>query len=91
MKSKKTRTLTKLQVFAAIAWVVMTGMHTLYFLNSDLDFEHYLIGLAIISGTCLLAWGMPFGPISSYLATGKPLRPFMVGKPRKKRASSKQA
>src|SRR4030042_4503466 len=83
-KKKRTRIFTtKLQVFAAIAWVLMCGMLTINFT----DTYNYILGLLIVTGACLLAWGVPFAPGIVYrLFMGQQLGAFKIneGKKRKK-------
>jgi hypothetical protein len=82
-KKRRSRLLTtKLQRFAAIAWVLMCAMLTISFS----DIKNYLLGISIVTGVCLLAWGIPFGSGVIYkFFTGQPVQPFKIDASRRKR------
>jgi hypothetical protein len=86
-KKKRARIFaTKLQVFVAIAWVLMCAMLTINFS----DIKNYLLGISIVTGVCLLAWGIPFGSGVIYrLFTGLPLEPFKINEPKKRKKDKK--
>jgi len=88
---------TRVQLFAGIAWllvfIVMTYVTydqvTLAWKTAPDSineiFMTYLQMMALTSGVCLLAWGIPFAPGIGYrLASGQPpLEPFDVGEKEK--------
>jgi hypothetical protein len=82
-KKKRIRILTtKLQKFAAIAWILMCAMLTINFS----DIKNYLLGISIVTGVCLLAWGIPFGSGVIYrIFTGQPVQPFKIDAPRRRK------
>ena len=86
-KKKRTRIFTtKLQVFAAIAWVLMCGMLTITFT----DTLNYILGISIVTGVCLLAWGVPFAPGIVYrLFMGHQLEAFKINEPKKRKRDKK--
>jgi hypothetical protein len=86
-KKKRSRILaTRLQIFAAIAWFVMCAMLTINFS----DIKNYLLGISIVTGVCLLAWGIPFGSGVIYrFFTGQPVQPFKIDAPRRRTKDKK--
>ena len=59
----------------------MSAVLTINLINGQ-PVDDYLLGMAIVTGTCLLAWGMPFGPNIGYkLSSGEPMKPFKIDEP----------
>lgn len=88
----------KLQVFAGIVWLLVVGVVTFQTYNEYFHasatitamekrevIDYYIKAIGLMTGVCLLAWGVPFFPGIGYrLSSGQPPQePFDVGKKEK--------
>lgn len=91
---------TKIQKFATIAWAIMFIVVTYgafnKFMQADKNtpaaieekrniIEYYFKAVGLMTGICLLAWGVPGVPMAHQLFSGQPVKPFEVGSSRRKR------
>jgi hypothetical protein len=76
MQKKKKQLLfnSNLQIFAAIAWLLVFGYATYDALEYKWPIESYLGAIGLLTSICILAWGLPFPGKSSYP------KPYEVGK-----------
>jgi hypothetical protein len=58
--------LTKLQIFALVAWLVIAVMLTYDFIIESFKIETYVLSMVITTGLCLTAWGLFLFPIDWY-------------------------